>query len=29
MSHDEELHNLYSSPDLIRTIKLKRMSWGM
>jgi hypothetical protein len=23
--HKEELHNLYSSPDIIRQIKLKRM----
>jgi hypothetical protein len=26
--HDEELHNLYSSPDIIRQIKSKRMRWA-
>jgi hypothetical protein len=26
--HNEELHNLYSSPDIIRQIKLKRMRWA-
>jgi hypothetical protein len=25
--HDEELHNLYSSPCIIRTIKSRRMRW--
>jgi hypothetical protein len=25
--HSEELHNLYSSPDIIRQIKSKRMRW--
>jgi hypothetical protein len=25
--HDEELHNLYSSPGLIRLIKSRRMRW--
>jgi hypothetical protein len=25
--HNEELHNLYSSPSIIRIIKLKRMKW--
>jgi hypothetical protein len=25
--HDEELHNLYSSPDIIRQVKSKRMRW--
>jgi hypothetical protein len=25
--HSEELHNLYSSPSLIRIIKSRRMSW--
>jgi hypothetical protein len=25
--HNEELHNLYSSPDIIRHIKLRRMGW--
>jgi hypothetical protein len=26
--HDEELHNLYSSPNIIRMIKSRRMRWG-
>jgi hypothetical protein len=26
--HNEELHNLYSSPSIIRTIKLRRMIWA-
>jgi hypothetical protein len=26
--HSEELHNLYSFPDFIRQIKLKRMRWA-
>jgi hypothetical protein len=26
--HSWELHNLYSSPDIIRKIKSKRMRWG-
>jgi hypothetical protein len=26
--HDEELHNLYSSPNSIRQIKLRRMGWA-
>jgi hypothetical protein len=26
--HNEELHNLYSSPDIIRQIKSRRMSWA-
>jgi hypothetical protein len=26
--HSEELHNLYSSPDIIRQIKSKRMRWA-
>jgi hypothetical protein len=25
--HNEELHNLYSSPNIIRMIKSKRMGW--
>jgi hypothetical protein len=25
---DEELHNLYSSPDIIRQMKSKRMRWA-
>jgi hypothetical protein len=25
--HNEELHNLYSSTDIIRMIKLRRMRW--
>jgi hypothetical protein len=26
--HNEELHNLYSSPDIIRIIKSRRMKWA-
>jgi hypothetical protein len=26
--HNEELHNLYSSPRIIRMIKLRRMVWS-
>jgi hypothetical protein len=26
--HNRELHNLYSSPDIIRQIKSKRMRWA-
>jgi hypothetical protein len=26
--HNEELHNLYSLPNLIRMIKSRRMRWG-
>jgi hypothetical protein len=26
--HNGELHNLYSSPDIIRQIKSRRMSWA-
>jgi hypothetical protein len=26
--HDEELHDLYSSPSIIRIIKLRRMRWA-
>jgi hypothetical protein len=26
--HSEELHNLYSSPSIIRIIKPRRMSWA-
>jgi hypothetical protein len=26
--HNEELHNLYSSPSIIRMIKSKRMRWA-
>jgi hypothetical protein len=26
--HNEEHHNLYSSPEVIRMIKLKRMRWA-
>jgi hypothetical protein len=26
--HNEELQNLYSSPDIIRQIKLRRMRWA-
>jgi hypothetical protein len=25
--HNGELHNLYSSPSIIRMVKLRRMSW--
>jgi hypothetical protein len=27
--HNEELHNLYSSPDIIRQIKSRRMRWAV
>jgi hypothetical protein len=26
--HNEELHNLYSSPDIIRQIKSRHMRWA-
>jgi hypothetical protein len=26
--HDEKLHNFYSSPNIIRQIKLRRMRWA-
>jgi hypothetical protein len=26
--HSEELHNLYSSPNIIRMIKSRRMKWA-
>jgi hypothetical protein len=26
--HNEELHDLYSSPSIIRIIKARRMSWA-
>jgi hypothetical protein len=26
--HNEELHNLYDSPDIVRMIKCKRMRWA-
>jgi hypothetical protein len=26
--HTEELHNLHSSPDIIRQIKSRRMRWA-
>jgi hypothetical protein len=26
--HDEELHGLYSSPSIIRVIKVRRMRWA-
>jgi hypothetical protein len=26
--HSEELHNLYSSPDIVRQIKSRRMRWA-
>jgi len=25
--HNEELHNMYTSPDIIRVIKSRRMRW--
>jgi hypothetical protein len=28
MVHNEELHNLYSSPDVIRQVKSMRMRWA-
>jgi hypothetical protein len=27
--HNEELHNLYASPDLIRVIKSRRLRWAV
>jgi hypothetical protein len=27
--HNEELHNLYSSPSVIRIVKSKRMRWAV
>jgi hypothetical protein len=27
--HNEEFHNLYSSPDIIRMIKSMRMRWAV
>jgi hypothetical protein len=26
--HNEELHNLYTSPDIIRQVKSRRMRWA-
>ena len=26
--HNEELHDLYSSPNIVRVIKCKRMRWA-
>jgi hypothetical protein len=26
--HNEELHDLYSSPNIVRVIKSRRMSWA-
>jgi hypothetical protein len=26
--HNEELHNLHSSPDIIRQVKSRRMRWA-
>jgi hypothetical protein len=26
--HNEELHNLYSSPSIIKTIKSRKMRWA-
>jgi hypothetical protein len=28
-SHNEELHNFYSSPDIVKVIKLTRMRWAV
>jgi hypothetical protein len=28
MLHNEELHNLYSSPDIIRQVKSRRKRWA-
>jgi hypothetical protein len=28
IQHNEELHNLYSSPSIIRMIKLRGMKWA-
>jgi hypothetical protein len=25
--HNDELHNLYSSPNIVKVIKLRRMRW--
>jgi hypothetical protein len=27
--HEEELHSFYSSPDIMRMIKSRRMRWGV
>jgi hypothetical protein len=27
--HNEKLRNLYSSPNIVRVIKSRRMRWGM
>jgi hypothetical protein len=27
-SHNDELHSLYSSPNIVRVIKSRRMSWA-
>jgi hypothetical protein len=26
--HDDEIHNLYSSPNIVRVIKSRRMRWA-
>jgi hypothetical protein len=26
--HNDEIHNLYSSPNIVRVTKLRRMSWA-
>jgi hypothetical protein len=26
--HNDELHNLYSSPNIVRVIKSRKMSWA-
>jgi hypothetical protein len=28
-SHNNELHNLYSSPDIVRVIKSRRLRWAV
>jgi hypothetical protein len=28
-SHNDELHNLYSSPIIVRVIKLRRLRWAI
>jgi len=27
--HNDEFHNLYSSPNIVRVIKLRRMRWAV
>jgi hypothetical protein len=28
LSHNDELHNLYSSPNIVRVIKSRKMRWA-